>query len=109
MERLAFKKKREYAAESDWVAAYGWPPGLTLTFDRAFGLYLNVGRQYARGAWQHADAAALAAADDAPALPWFEALAATDEEAKARHAAARQAAVDRSIRRLMAMRPLGGF
>lgn len=85
------------------MAAYGWPPGFALTFERFWGLSLNVGRQYARGCWQHADGAALGRAGDTPALEWFEALSGSEAEAKARHARAMREHQDRAMKRLMAM------
>lgn len=82
---MAGKKKREWAAASDRIAVYGYPPGFAYTYDAEIGLDLNVGRQEERRAWAFANGAALAGGGGRVSEAWAAALASSDEEAGELH------------------------
>lgn len=80
--RLSARKKKSARELADWIAAYGFPPGLGIDFERYYGLWLHIPRVLAKQSVAVMNAHGwMNSPRDIPVLP-FDAVASSEEQAE---------------------------
>ena len=80
---LSRRRKKKYREIADRISVFGWPPGLADDYSLHVGLILNLPRVLMRHAVAHTRGARMAMAGQLP-FDYFDALAASEEEAQKR-------------------------